>query len=433
VCSSATISIIVTGTPIIGSAKSVSTPTYNPDNTISLSYKIVVKNHGNISINNVSVGDNLLNTFPGPASFSVVSPPVLNSSTGSQLTLDANFTGSGSNTLITIPSTSSLSVGRTDTILFTVKIKLNGSVGPFNNSAIVSGSNGTLTTIDVSTNGNNPDPSGNGNPSSSNIPTTFTPSIVKIGLAKAASTPVKENDGSYSITYTLTVKNFGNDTIKNVQVSDTLSNTFKSPATFFVSSSPSGSGNLLGNTNFNGTNDHNLLVASSSKIDPGATEKIIFKVNVQPNKLTKFSNIAFAKGTGKFGSTTNDVSTSGTNPDLNGNNDPSDVGESDSTKTEIPDDEFFVPNGFTPDGDGKNDFFVIKGLEKYPDNTLYIFNRWGNSVYTKNNYDNSWQGYSNVSGPKFGSDKLPQGTYYFILEFNNSDMKPIKGFVVLDY
>ena len=88
-----------------------------------------------------------------------------------------------------------------------------------------------------------------------------------------------------------------------------------------------------------------------------------------------------------------------------------------------------VPNGFSPNNDGVNDYFVIDGLSKYPDNTLFIYNRWGNLIYKKQEYDNKWDGKSNVSGIYF-SRTLPNGTYYYILDLKN-DEKPLNGFVVI--
>ncbi|MEP7264710.1 MAG: gliding motility-associated C-terminal domain-containing protein, partial [Bacteroidota bacterium] len=88
-----------------------------------------------------------------------------------------------------------------------------------------------------------------------------------------------------------------------------------------------------------------------------------------------------------------------------------------------------VPNGFSPNNDGTNDYFVIDGLSQYPDNTLYIYNRWGNLVYKMHEYDNRWDGTSNVNGI-YMSRTLPNGTYYYILDLAN-DQKPLNGFVVL--
>src|SRR5690606_3938287 len=48
-----------------------------------------------------------------------------------------------------------------------------------------------------------------------------------------------------------------------------------------------------------------------------------------------------------------------------------------------------MPNGISPNGDGFNDFFTVRGLENYPNNKLLVFNRWGNQVYEEQNYRNS--------------------------------------------
>jgi gliding motility-associated-like protein len=74
--------------------------------------------------------------------------------------------------------------------------------------------------------------------------------------------------------------------------------------------------------------------------------------------------------------------------------------------------ELAMPTGITPNSDGSNDFFVVKGIEAYPDNVLTIYNRWGNIVYKKENYFNSWLG-TNTSG-----EELPEATYFAILEIN---------------
>ena len=84
--------------------------------------------------------------------------------------------------------------------------------------------------------------------------------------------------------------------------------------------------------------------------------------------------------------------------------------------------DMIIPNIFTPNGDGKNDVFLIKGLETYPGSQLLIFNRWGNEVYKADNYLNNWD----------GSD-LAEGTYYYILNRHdlNGSITTFKGWVFL--
>ncbi|MFN6378137.1 MAG: choice-of-anchor L domain-containing protein [Flavobacteriales bacterium] len=64
--------------------------------------------------------------------------------------------------------------------------------------------------------------------------------------------------------------------------------------------------------------------------------------------------------------------------------------------------------GLTPNGDGFNDIYFIRGLEKYRNNDFKVFNRWGNVVYEKTNYNQDWRG-QNSDG-----EELPDGTYFII-------------------
>jgi gliding motility-associated-like protein len=94
--------------------------------------------------------------------------------------------------------------------------------------------------------------------------------------------------------------------------------------------------------------------------------------------------------------------------------------------------ETFVPEFFSPNGDGKNDGFVIKNIENYPNNQLKIFNRWGNLVYQKDGYQNEFEGYANV-GDAAGKDKLPAGTYYVILVYGDEETETYNGYLLLQY
>ncbi len=86
--------------------------------------------------------------------------------------------------------------------------------------------------------------------------------------------------------------------------------------------------------------------------------------------------------------------------------------------------DLFVFNGVSTNGDGINDTWKIRGIEKYPDNTIMIFNRWGDKVIEFANYNNttrSWDG-SNEKG-----DPLPNGTYFYILNIKNVGI--LKGWI----
>jgi len=78
-------------------------------------------------------------------------------------------------------------------------------------------------------------------------------------------------------------------------------------------------------------------------------------------------------------------------------------------------DSLFIPNGISPDDDGVNDYFVIQGLQNFPNNSIQIFNRWGTFVFKSKPYNNNWDGTCKEKWVVDG-EKLPEGTYYYILE-----------------
>lgn len=91
-------------------------------------------------------------------------------------------------------------------------------------------------------------------------------------------------------------------------------------------------------------------------------------------------------------------------------------------------DSFTIPEGFSPNGDGVNDYFVIRGLSNYPTHSIIIYNRWGVKVYQASPYKNDWQGIS-----QFGvvvGEFLPEGTYFYLMDKNNGE-EPIKGSIYL--
>ncbi|TVR81371.1 MAG: PKD domain-containing protein [Chitinophagaceae bacterium] len=73
-----------------------------------------------------------------------------------------------------------------------------------------------------------------------------------------------------------------------------------------------------------------------------------------------------------------------------------------------------IPNLFTPNGDGYNDTWEIGNIFTYPSAEVIIFNRWGSEVYQSSAYQNDWDGTYNGS-------PLPDGTYYYVIRFDNSD------------
>ena len=98
-----------------------------------------------------------------------------------------------------------------------------------------------------------------------------------------------------------------------------------------------------------------------------------------------------------------------------------DINEEDNTATvETVIEPFRIPNVITPNGDGKNDVFEIKGLDKYSNNSIIIFNRYGDHVFERDDYSNDWD----ASG-------LVGGTYFYILRVTGvqGDTTEFKGWI----
>jgi len=123
-----------------------------------------------------------------------------------------------------------------------------------------------------------------------------------------------------------------------------------------------------------------------------------------------------------IGNYTNTAIIDGNEPDINMSNNI-------STVIPIPTD-FFLPEGFSPNQDGINDLFVIRGILSYPNNHFTIFNRWGNKVFETKQYRNTWNGKSTM-GLRIGGDDLPTGTYFYLLDLGNGS-KIIKGTIYLN-
>lgn len=81
-------------------------------------------------------------------------------------------------------------------------------------------------------------------------------------------------------------------------------------------------------------------------------------------------------------------------------------------------DDLNIPNVFTPNGDGENDIFIIKGVQRFRNAEVTITNRWGNVVYRSNNFQNTdgWDGRDMRSG-----QLVSDGTYYFIIRLRDSN------------
>lgn len=86
--------------------------------------------------------------------------------------------------------------------------------------------------------------------------------------------------------------------------------------------------------------------------------------------------------------------------------------------------ELIIYTGFSPNGDNTNDTWTILGIERFPDNTVKVYNRWGNLVYQEQGYINSngWDG-------TWNGEALPDGTYFYIID--NGEGEVFNGYIQL--
>ncbi len=92
-----------------------------------------------------------------------------------------------------------------------------------------------------------------------------------------------------------------------------------------------------------------------------------------------------------------------------------------------------VPQGFSPNNDGFNDFFKIQGLYTiFEKHELFIYNRYGTLIF-KGNDELKWFGLSNRGLTNQG-DLIPVGTYFYVLELNDDNYDtPLTGWVYVNY
>ena len=100
-------------------------------------------------------------------------------------------------------------------------------------------------------------------------------------------------------------------------------------------------------------------------------------------------------------------------------------------------DEVEVFNVITPNGDGIHDVLTIAGLENFPNNTIKIYNRWGVLVFVTKAYNtqgNVFDGTSNGRVTINKENKLPVGTYFYILDYQDvtNNMKSKSGYIYIN-
>ena len=88
-------------------------------------------------------------------------------------------------------------------------------------------------------------------------------------------------------------------------------------------------------------------------------------------------------------------------------------------------DELVIPDAFSPNNDGIKDTWVIPGIDQFPNNQLVVVNRWGNVVFSADNYQSDWDGTSNNNRP------LDEGTYYYDIILDLGEGEAFQGSITI--
>jgi gliding motility-associated-like protein len=248
-------------------------------------------------------------------------------------------------------------------------------------------------------------------------------SITPNGNPKKGTATIDPRTGQ--LTYTPSDTNYvGYDTIE-YQLCDTIKNVC-STAYVIISLNKPKDTTVTNPTNSNGTVDVDLKDNKGIPTKPSdATEN--YSIVTNPNKGSVVINpatgrVTYTKFSDSCGMDSVQVSKTFKFTD----------GRPDEVYTfwiyldnKCPDDED-IPNYISPNGDGKNENFVLPASfkKKYPNLRLAVFNRWGNMVWRSNGvYQNNW------GGSHFDGELLPDGVYYYIIELENQDEKTKTGFI----
>jgi gliding motility-associated-like protein len=73
-----------------------------------------------------------------------------------------------------------------------------------------------------------------------------------------------------------------------------------------------------------------------------------------------------------------------------------------------------IPTGFTPNGDGWNDTWVIDFIDLFPQAEVEIYNRWGEMLFRSVGYRDPWDG-------RYQGGPVPVGTYYYVVKLNDPE------------
>lgn len=278
-------------------------------------FEVTLENMGDVNLNNVQATDDLSVSFAAPATIVSVS-----SITSAALAENTAFNGTSNKNLLL--ATDTLAPGQTATVQFTVRFDPNGR-NNITNAATASATSPVGTPVnDTSTEGSDPDGADNdNNPDENTITPVTIPELPELGVAMAAATPVNNNDGTYTVVYTVTIENLGNIDLSSIQVAlPFTTGTTPFTATQVESATITGTtGGLSVSGTYNGEGSNNLL-SGTNELPVGSSGTITVSVVVRPGTSlgsagTPYEHTATGTAISPAATTVTDDSTNGNDTD----------------------------------------------------------------------------------------------------------------------
>ncbi len=223
---------------------------------------------------------------------------------------------------------STLPVNVSADIILWLHVRPNGYTEPFVMQAVALGTGRTAegTALATSLSNDNadvtahPEVTKQGEP----LPTVINlfPSAV-IGVSLAAGTPVAQGNGTYNVTLSYKVKNYGNLNLGTLKLFQNLGRMIGSPAAFTIVSPVVTTGTLIPNSGFNAKTDSNML-APNSVLGYKQEATLQFTININPNQLNALYQLqaTISAFSTELNTTITDLSTDGLDPDPDANAQP---------------------------------------------------------------------------------------------------------------
>jgi gliding motility-associated-like protein len=217
-------------------------------------------------------------------------------------------------------------------------------------------------------------------------------------VVKKSSLPFLNSNGSFSWIYTISIKNDTPYKFESIQVEDNLDDVLIAKNCTYTVTSIKATGGLTANGLYNGSSNMLTLIPGGKMVE-NETDTIEIEVNVDTHgrqDTVPVLNQALFTAQATFGKVTlktdADVTTSIAEP----------------TETKIPISKILVTEGFSPNGDGINDYYVI-AHDELTKLSIDIYNRTGYIIYHSSDYQNDWDG---KGTGKYAGQDIENGTYF---------------------